>query len=601
VKKVVLSTVVSLFIIISLVLASCGQGAATSSQPTTGATSSPPTTTSPTTTSTSTAPRYGGVLSIALGGDISTFDEAVAGMHAGATTLHLTNEEVLTGDWAKGPAGTGETTWATTAIDLIPLKTGSLAESWELPEVGTMIVHVRQGVHYSLDPSNEASRLVNGRELDAEDIAFSLNRNISSTVPGVPYRVGGTGQATITAPDKWTVVIKLPPSLFVEVTKLCDYMSVRPPEVVQKYGHMNDWKLAVGTGPFILKDYVSASSATLVKNLNYWGKDPVGPGKGNPIPYVDGVKLMIITDASTRLSAIRTAKIDVIHDIAWEDASSLKNTTPDLVFEKYSVGNGNVIYMRTDKPDLPFKDVRVRRALMMATDFETIKNTWAGGDAQILTWPIPYFKEYKDAYLSLEEATPSIQELYKYSLDTARSLLAEAGLPQGFKTKIICANISDIVDYLSIVKEMWAEVGVELTLDQREGAVAASISRTRTYDELMFAAGSPIGSVFIGNSLGGQIAANGSYINIPAYEEARNQMRLLAVTDPAEAARIHKELMKDVLDKAWAIPTVYAPMYHFWWPWLKNYHGELSMGYDNRNAFAKYIWIDPDLKRSMKG
>jgi len=57
-----------------------------------------------------------------------------------------------------------------------------------------------------------------------------------------------------------------------------------PPEVIQKYGGMNDWRVSVGTGPFMLTDFVSASSATFVKNPAFWEKDPMGPGKGNSLP-----------------------------------------------------------------------------------------------------------------------------------------------------------------------------------------------------------------------------------------------------------------------------------------------------------------------------
>ncbi len=596
-KKLVCLAAVSIIILAALAI-SCGKEE--SALPVVPSKTESPTVIPTKTSAPVDVPRYGGILNVAVSGDLSTFDEAVGGMHAGAFSLHLTNEELLTGDWAKGPAGTGETSWAITHFDYLPHKTGSIAESWEIPEPGTMIFRIRHGIRWALNPESEASRLVGGREVTAADALFALNRNITSTVPGVPYRVGGTGQAKLSAPDNWTLEVKLPPELFVEATKIADYMSIRPPEVVAKYGHMNDWRYSVGTGPFILKDYVANSSVTFLRNQNYWRKDPVGKGKGNQLPYLSTVKLLVISDVSTRLSAIRTAKIDIIHDILWEDAKSLQRSSPNLMFDKHDVGNKEVLYMRTDKQELPYKDVRVRRALMMATDYETIKNTWAGGDAQILTWPVPYFPEYKDAYLSLTEAPDSVRALYSYNPEKAKALLAEAGYPNGFTVVLVCSNVPEVVDYLSIIKNLWSKVNVKVNLDLREATVLTSISRTRAYDDMLYAAGSPIGSIFIGNSYGGQLAANGSYINVPAYEEARMQMRYQALINPAEAARIHKELMKDVLDKAWAIPTPYAPQHHFWWPWVKNYNGELSLGYDNRNNYAAYIWIDEDLKRKMR-
>jgi peptide/nickel transport system substrate-binding protein len=62
---------------------------------------------------------------------------------------------------------------------------------------------------------------------------------------------------------------------------------------------------------------------------------------------------------------------------------------------------------------------------------------------------------------------------------------------------------------------------------------------------------------------------------------------------------VHKELMKYVLDQAWAIPTPHSPMYYTWWPWLKNYNGEQSVGYASHYNWTKYVWIDLGLKKSM--
>ena len=76
-------------------------------------------------------------------------------------------------------------------------------------------------------------------------------------------------------------------------------------------------------------------------------------------------------------------------------------------------------------------------------------------------------------------------------------------------------------------------------------------------------------------------------------------MKNLALIDQAQAAKIHKELMKDVLDQAWVIPTPYVPQYHFWWPWVKNYYGETEVGYNNIQPIVARIWIDQDLKKQI--
>ena len=62
--------------------------------------------------------------------------------------------------------------------------------------------------------------------------------------------------------------------------------------------------------------------------------------------------------------------------------------------------------------------------------------------------------------------------------------------------------------------------------------------------------------------------------------------------------RMYRELTKYVVDQAYVIPAV-TPGYHtLWWPWLKNYSGELNVGYDDP-VWPTYIWYDQALKTSM--
>ena len=55
--------------------------------------------------------------------------------------------------------------------------------------------------------------------------------------------------------------------------------SLEAHEAVEKWGNLDDWHSAIGTGPFILKDFVPGKSATLVKNPNYWGHDDEKPSE----------------------------------------------------------------------------------------------------------------------------------------------------------------------------------------------------------------------------------------------------------------------------------------------------------------------------------
>jgi len=72
------------------------------------------------------------------------------------------------------------------------------------------------------------------------------------------------------------------------------------PDAVRKWGDVSDWHHAIGTGPFILKDFVSESHAVLVKNHNYWGYDERHPQ--NQLPYIDTIKYRYVPDNAAALA-----------------------------------------------------------------------------------------------------------------------------------------------------------------------------------------------------------------------------------------------------------------------------------------------------------
>jgi len=548
-------------------------------------------------------PKYGGVINAPLTADILGFDEGSSVGHYLAITLWLTNEELLTGDWAKGPAGTHEADLILGGVNRMELKTGCLAESWEVPEQGTMIFHIRQGVHYALDPASEASLLVNGRELTAEDVVFSLKRYCELTTSYIRMSYAPLAKsAEITAPDKWTVVVKVPTEEWTNmVTLFPDFASIIPPEVVEKYGDMTDWRNSVGTGPIMLTDFVSMSSATLIRNPNYWGKDPVGPGKGNQLPYLDGVNYLIIPDASTRIAALRTGKVDRL-TVTWEDAADIISTNPELLYRTNISDTCFYIAMRIDKPELPFADIRVRQALHLAIDQQEIVDEFYGGNAEMLVWPIIETKEYKDCYVPLEELPESVRELYEHNPEKAKQLLAEAGYPDGFKTSILCWSTASQIDYLSVVKAYWEEIGVELEMVPKEYAVWSGMVARRKYDEMVYYASSGIGTYMKMTNFRGAGRFNQGYIDDAHVETVYQEMlRYDIATEEAELARLNRELMPYLLEQAYVIATPNPYSYTFWQPWVENYRGEGAVGYYNAVGWIKWLWFDVDLKEEMTG
>jgi len=118
-----------------------------------------------------TEPQYGGTITTAMAGDYLSWDPTLApDIFCGH--MMFTHNEYIQGDWTKGPNGSGETDWEIGFLGRVELLTGELAESWEMPDSTTIILHLREGVRYHNRPP------VNGRELTAEDAAWSIAKFI---------------------------------------------------------------------------------------------------------------------------------------------------------------------------------------------------------------------------------------------------------------------------------------------------------------------------------------------------------------------------------------------------------------------------------------
>jgi peptide/nickel transport system substrate-binding protein len=341
----------------------------------------------------------------------------------------------------------------------------------------------------------------------------------------------------------------------------------------------------------------------MTRNPKYWGTDPVGPGKGNQLPYLDEVRYLIIPDQSTSEAAFRTGKIDM-YGTDWETAPRLMAENSELKSGTNIFDGGFNTHFNTKNP--LYADKRVRRAMMMAVDYKSLVDGLFGGEAEINVWPVTFNKAYEGIYLSLEEAPDSVRELYTYNPEKAKALLTEAGYPNGFKTTVVCsaatAGNPNQIDYYSVLKEMWSKVGIDLTLDPKEPAVLSSITQGLSWTELAHSSMGGLGTAFVGTNYSGPGFANASRINDPFVEaEILKMVNAVATQGPLAADPIHKELMKYVLDQAWVIPFPKAPGYRLWWPWLKNYRNEFSVGYWNEGNWAKWVWIDQDLKEQMIG
>jgi peptide/nickel transport system substrate-binding protein len=271
-------------------------------------------------------------------------------------------------------------------------------------------------------------------------------------------------------------------------------------------------------------------------------------------------------------------------------------------------GQDNQLYFRLDK-DLPFNDIAVRQALTLAINQQEIIDDYYDGEAELLGTPYPPFKAWAPFYTPLDEQpdTPqltdegsecSVQELFTHNPEKAKQILTDAGYPDGFKCKIMC-GLAEHTDFLSIIKEYFADVDVTLEIEQKESGVFRSMRRDRSYDEGVYAASPTALFPYDMHNIRSESFDAFSYFEHPVTRQIYNDMRAVFARDDAEYARLLNSSVPFILEQCvgvW-IPTPHT--YRMWWPWLQNYHGEGSLGIDDQMLLANYIWIDEDMKKGM--
>jgi len=530
-------------------------------------------------------PKYGGWMNIAFPSDVADWDPISTGpsginQHA----LSFVYEKYGMGDWSKGPAGTNE--WAFSEFMDIPDKymTGCLAESWEMPDPLTYVFHLRKGVHFHNRPP------ANGREVTTEDIIYCTKRAEQyGTFSSDFNRLIVSYEAL----DKYTIQYNFSEPHSEMLFWLASLSGVYAPEAVEEYGNIKDYKHACGTGPFTIEDLVSGSSMTFQRNPNYWGFDEINPE--NRLPYVDGVKVLVIPQFPTQLAALRTGKIDWLMEVTPEDAASLRQTNPELKWKRAldSAARPKIGFKANAEP---FDNLGVRQAMHMAIDFDKIVTEYLKGEGVILSYPISATSGEK-VYTPVEKLPPSTRELFEYNPEKARQLLADAGYPNGFKTECIIRNL--FVERMSIIVSYWADIGIDCELRVLEtGAFLGELFGRRF--KAVYAKPSGMGRPFQNLQYYYSTAFwNVQQVNDSYFDEMLDEISKCA--DETMRNKMIKDLNVYFIDQGWVLSFPMQYIYNFWQPWLNSYHGEYSLGLYNPAAICARVWIDRDLRKAVTG
>jgi peptide/nickel transport system substrate-binding protein len=339
-------------------------------------------------------PKRGGVLHFRATNDPPDLDIAIGGSPVSAIHMSRIYSRLLTYKPNAAPN------------DLSPAP--DLAEKWDVSQDGkTYTFKLRQGVKWHNLPP------VNGRELVADDVKYSLERVMDpANKSPIAYLLAPV--AGIETPDKYTVRITTKEPYAPLISNLAGpWMYIVAKEAVQEFGDLK--QRAIGTGPFMLDNWQRGARLVYKRHPNYFLQ-----GK----PYLDGLEDIIVTDSEAVMAAMRSGQLDVGLLPSYTASEALKKDVPGIKIYEFPIGVWCPIVLDVSKP--PFSDLKVRTAVDLAINRPRVMKDISEGKA-VLNGPLP--TALGDWALPADE----ISKLYEYNPTKAKQLLAEAGYANGFE------------------------------------------------------------------------------------------------------------------------------------------------------------------------
>ena len=308
-----------------------------------------------------------------------------------------------------------------------------LAESWDISGDGlTYTFKLRSGVMFH-----------DGTAMDAEDVVFSLDRARAEDSANAQKALFA-GIEIVEAVDPATVKVTLATANGSFLFNLAwgDAVIVAPESIE------NIKTNPVGTGAFKFSNWVQGDQIELVKNADYWGTPAV----------LETATFKFISDPTAAFAAMMAEDIDVFS--GYPAPENLPQFEADGRFQVLVGSTEGETILSTNNKMPPFDDVRVRKAVAHAIDRQAIIDGAMFG----LGTPIgTHFAPHNPDYLDLTGNS-------EYDPEMAKSLLAEAGYPDGFTTTLKLPPPSYARRGGEIIAAQLRAVGIETEISNLEWA-----------------------------------------------------------------------------------------------------------------------------------
>jgi peptide/nickel transport system substrate-binding protein len=456
---------------------------------------------------------------------------------------------------------------------------GDLAESWSQPNETTYVFKLRKGIRWHPKPP------VNGRELTAEDVVYSMDR--FRTVQGNPQNYLLAMVDRVEAPDRYTVkvVLKEPYVWFLDIVANPMTGAIVARECVEKFGDLKKWEATVGTGPWMLDSYRPNIGMTMVRNPHYFL-----PG----LPYADRVELVIDEDQASRMAAFLGKKYDIgpefmgaIQRTDWNGLKDqIQKQRPGIRTAEFPNAVRGNVYMRTDKP--PFSDVRVRRAVSHAINRQGFIDAVADGVGVLNSPGVP--AALRDWSLPFDQLGEGAR-YYKYDQAEARRLLAEAGYPKGFQTTVDFHSfgVVQLVDAVQLAIKDLKDVGIDAKLNQKEYGAFITTTVLGKYEGLVYGPNTPFlePDSFLATAFLPDSPRNMLHVNDPVLTDL--VLRQRRIQDPAKRREVIHEIQRHLSKQIYGVDVFSAVVIGVWDQALKNYAPNIGFDYGGRLMAA---WLD---------
>lgn len=216
-----------------------------------------------------------------------------------------------------------------------------------------------------------------------------------------------------------------------------------------------DPSVTIGTGPFVFSSWRFNSELLLTANKDCWGGAPA----------CDGADIHVVPDEETQRMMFGSGGLDIL-DLANVPSRADYFINSDTY--KNQIVSGPVVetnYIALNENVAPLDNVKVRKALQKSIDRQSILDAMYGGRGELVNGIFP------KGLIGCSEDLPEIP----YDVEDAKQLLSDAGYPDGFDMEIhMSSNASTRQkDLLQVVQSMWAEIGVNATIETVDEATFA--------------------------------------------------------------------------------------------------------------------------------